>query len=213
MDLSSIKVLFIDVDDTLYSYKEQHQKAILKCYEEFKKVDSSLTFEEFNFKYREARDSVTDRLKPTGACRSREFAFLEMFEELKIDRAYILANDFTNIYWDSFYKNMKLFNNVLKILQEAKAKGIVTCAITDMLHGVQVRKLKALKVTNYIDFLVSSEEVGFEKPSEKIYNLAFKKVSHIVDNLKEEEVLMIGDSEKKDYNGAIKMGFKAYLIK
>ena len=68
----------------------------------------------------------------------------------------------------------------------------------------QVEKLKKLNLSKYIDFLVTSEEAGAEKPDKKIFNLALQKMK-----LSKSKVIMIGDNIKKDIKGAESIGIKA----
>ena len=79
------------------------------------------------------------------------------------------------------------------------------CIITDLTAEIQYRKIKKLKLTNLIDFIVTSEEAGIEKPSSNIFELALKKI-----NLKSSEICMIGDSYEKDIVGGINLGIKSF---
>ena len=90
-----IKGVLIDIDDTLYSYKNTHEIALKECYKAFKaQVDSTITLGIFSRLYREKRDEVTSRLYPQGACRSRLLAFQRLFESLNIVFAYKNTNIF-----------------------------------------------------------------------------------------------------------------------
>ena len=57
----------------------------------------------------------------------------------------------------------------------------------------QFRKVINLSINDYLDCLVSSEEVGINKPNEVI----FKKIMNIM-NFKENESWMIGNSVSQD---------------
>jgi len=70
---------------------------------------------------------------------------------------------------------------------------------------IQIRKLERLGVLDLIDFLVTSEEVGCEKPDSKVFDLALRKI-----NLSKEDVIMIGDSLTKDVEAAQTYGIKGY---
>ncbi len=65
-------------------------------------------------------------------------------------------------------------------------------------------KLELMKVLQYFDFMVTSEEAGEEKPSPKIFNMCIKKAGCLPS-----ECLFIGDDLKKDYYGALSAGMKA----
>jgi putative hydrolase of the HAD superfamily len=65
----------------------------------------------------------------------------------------------------------------------------------------------ALGLDMYVDFVVTSEEVGLDKPHSAMFSTALTKL-----NLKNEEVIMIGDDLTKDIDGARKQNIKAYLV-
>ena len=112
------------------------------------------------------------------------------------------------LYWKTFMKNIVLFDNALYFLKQCKEKNVLVCAISDMQAYFQVRKLQVLGVDHLIDYLVTSEEVGSEKPAPVIFETALKKI-----NLEASQVIMIGDDEKKDIQGAKSIGIKySYCI-
>ena len=59
----------------------------------------------------------------------------------------------------------------------------------------------------YIGYLVTSDEAGKEKPYKDIFKLALKKLG-----LKASEVIMLGDNEVKDLQGAEKLGIDTYRV-
>lgn len=208
ISLQGIEGILLDVDNTLYHYDSCHDKAIKKCYEKFsREINVKLSLKEFVSKYRNYRTLITKRLYPTGACRSRLFAFQEMFEELNIKKNWALALDYRNLYWDSIIDCMKIVPEAKIFLEKCKKANLKICVISDMLATIQVRKLKKLGLEEYVDYLVTSEEVGFEKPYKKIFDLAIKKL-----NLRLDEIIMVGDSEEKDIRGAKIMGIKSYKV-
>ena len=69
------------------------------------------------------------------------------------------------------------------------------------------KKIEALKLTPYIDFIVANDEACEDKPSAKMFQIACRKLC-----LMPEEVIMIGDNLKKDVQGAEKIGIKAYHV-
>ena len=72
----------------------------------------------------------------------------------------------------------------------------------------QIKKLEKLKLSKKIDFLVTSEEVGVEKPDLRIFSSALAKL-----NIKKDQVIMIGDNHEKAIMGARQYGINAYLLK
>ena len=89
--------------------------------------------------------------------------------------------------------------NVKMILETLKNRK--TCILTDLTSHIQHRKILKLGLQAYIDYIVTSEEVGADKPSEMMFKAALKKMS-----LQPHEVCMIGDSFEKDIIGANNYG-------
>jgi putative hydrolase of the HAD superfamily len=117
------------------------------------------------------------------------------------------ALDIEETYWSVFLDTMVFNPGVEVFLQEAKDKGIKMCIVTDLTAQIQIRKWIKLDLGRFIDFLVSSEEAGIEKPGSYMFELAMEKLG-----VKPEECIMIGDSEEKDIKGAEVLGIKAYKV-
>ena len=211
IDISKYDGFMIDIDDTLYSYKKCHSHAIKKCYEKFTNLKLfSISFEEFRNSYRSARNKVTDQLAFQGSCRSRLLAFQIMFEEILPNyefNKYNYALSFEKLYWDELIGIMQIFPGAYSFLDSVFNQGKKICLVSDMQMGIQIKKINKLGIEKFISYLVTSEEVGEEKPSENIYKLALEKLG-----MSKDEVCMIGDSLDKDYYGANKFGINSFLI-
>ena len=197
----------LDIDDTLYDYKSAHKIAIRYVYERFSELQKLYGFETFYKIYRAHRKKITEQHNGSGASRSRALAFLGLFESEQIPFAYGLSLDAEKIYWESLISNMKAKKEVLQLVYDLHTIGVSICVVTDMQFGIQVQKLRQLNLEKIVDFVVSSEETGCEKPDPLIFELALKKL-----NLKPFEVLMIGDSWEKDIKGAKKLGIDACWV-
>lgn len=103
---------------------------------------------------------------------------------------------------------MSLSHGVLSTLKQLKKQNYMIAIVSDMTTHIQLRKLKKLKITKYIDYLVTSEEAGSEKPHSIMFLLALNKL-----RLKPEEVIMVGDSLISDIEGANSVGIPTALIK
>ena len=85
-------------------------------------------------------------------------------------------------------------------------KKLVLGILTDLTAHIQYRKLEALEISDFFDMIITSEEAGEDKPSDKMFNLLFEKTKNNPD-----ELLMIGDSQEKDIAGAQKHGINTIL--
>ena len=78
---------------------------------------------------------------------------------------------------------------------------IQTAIITDLNSQIQFRKIIFFGLEQYFDYVVTSEEAGFDKPSKAPFELALKKL-----DLLPNECWMIGDNLNADILGGKKCG-------
>ena len=72
---------------------------------------------------------------------------------------------------------------------------------------IQILKLEKMNILEFIDFIVTSEEAGEEKPSAKLFQMCLNKAGCL-----KTECLFIGDDIKKDYEGAKNFGMNTLLL-
>ena len=205
IDLAKFKGILIDIDDTLYSYQPNHDRAIRDCYEYCKANETfEESFEVFNTHYRECRDRITNSLIPLSACRSRALAFDLLFTEFNFDFPYKKAIEYEALYWKSFINKIEPHQYIIDFLEKCQSLEKIVCAVTDMQYLFQSMKLEKMNTLGLINFLATSEEAGREKPHIEIFNLALSKMK-----LKANDVIMIGDSYKKDILGARNAGIES----
>lgn len=205
--LLNVKGVLIDLDDTIYKYTPAHNHALECVYKEiFQQYDYD--YSSFCKLYRNARTEITQRLSPQGACRSRLFAFQELFEQLKTPHPFIAAYQADEIYWNQFIYKMECAHEALNFLRKCHAQNIPVCIVSDMTSHIQIRKIQKLRLEKYISHLVTSEETGAEKPASNMFLTAMQKLG-LQDP---KSVIMIGDSLTKDIEGATHVGVTAYHI-
>jgi len=198
-----IKGVIFDIDGTIYSYIENHKRA-LKTLCEFTEKNLGVSEEKFLQVYCQAREIIKLRLSDGGALHSRVLFFQTALELLgKNPFCHIL--EMYRIYWESFLAEMKPFDFVPEFICKLKDAGKKITVCTDMTAHIQYRKIERLGLNKFVDFMVSSEETGEEKPSLKMFNLALKKM-----NLKADEVAYFGDAPDRDIAGAANAGIKPF---
>lgn len=204
--LSNIKAILLDLDDTLYAYKPCHQAGYEAC-----KVMAleiyNISHRDFEVAWKAGRVKVHHDLHGQGASHSRLLYAQKASESLFGKTHPVFALEMEEAYWSVFLETMEFKPGVEAFLQEAKEKGIKMCIVTDLTSQIQMRKWLKLDLGRFIDFLVSSEEAGVEKPGGYMFGLAMEKLG-----VKAEECIMIGDSEEKDIKGAEAMGIKGYKV-
>ena len=113
-----------------------------------------------------------------------------------------------HLYWDSLLSSARPEEGVLQLMQLLKTKGIGIGIGTDMTAYIQYEKLEALGVSSYIDWIVTSEEAGAEKPAERFFALCAEKAG-----ADPSQCIFIGDTLEKDVEGALKLSLIHILTK
>ena len=196
-----IKSIIFDLDQTLYDYDNLDKSCYDLVIKEINKKQKTSIDNVKNI-INEAKVIVKQNLKNTASSHNRLLYFQKICELLNFKLAF--AQNLNNIYWNHFYDNIKPFDYVINLFNFLKEKNIKIAILTNFTVDHQFKKLLKLNLLNYIDCIVTSEEVGIEKPNSKMFEKILNKL-----NMKENEVLMIGDSFKCDIEGAIKSNIYA----
>ena len=119
---------------------------------------------------------------------------------------------------DSLFMNYKpelFFPDTKKLFQEItnEDKTINILSNTAFIKGRTLKKLLAYyELTDFFKFQIYSDEVGFSKPNNEIFQLVFDEINTFKSTEKK-QILHVGDNSVADYNGAINFGFDAHLLK
>uniref|UniRef100_UPI0035901E46 haloacid dehalogenase-like hydrolase domain-containing protein 3 isoform X1 n=1 Tax=Myxine glutinosa TaxID=7769 RepID=UPI0035901E46 len=114
---------------------------------------------------------------------------------------------------DYLYHDMKrpdrweVFGDVHPALSWCKAQGLrlgVLSNFDDRLNGI----LSGVGLRSYFDVVLTSDEMGMQKPQPEAFHLALKHT-----NVQAGQALHIGDDPVTDYLGATESGMAAFLLK
>ncbi len=184
------KAVLLDLDNTLYAYAPCHREALKKTYQVYSRRIEKISFAQFQEHYNQARWEIHKRLHGQAASHSRLHYFQIMLEKKGSVSA---AADFEEIYWAAFFKKMKLAAWVFPFLDFCAKEHKKVVIVTNLTTALQMRKLQSLKLDKKINFLVTSEEAGVEKPHPKIFRLALKKAG-----AKPGDAISVGDDIASD---------------
>ncbi len=188
--------ILFDTDNTLYPYEPAHaaaQKAVRE-----KVVNTfSISSDDFDKAFKEARTQIKARLKDTASSHSRLLYLQRMLEILGLGSQVLLALDFEQTYWRTFLSNAILFDGVKELLDDIRLIGIPTAIVTDLTAQIQFRKIVYFGLDYYFDFIVTSEEARYDKPHEAPFKIAVEKMCP-----KGDCIWMIGDNPVNDIRGA-----------
>lgn len=159
-------------------------------------TSKKITREEIKSAIAKGRKETNEAMPTQWSWHSRLLYFQKALEQLTGKTNFELTLEMEKVFWDSFIEHMKVYDWALELLKKLKQKNRKVTILTDLTAQVQHKKIIKLLWGNqhYVDYLVSSEEVGTEKPSPEGFELSMRKMG-IEDK---DEVCMIGDNYKKD---------------
>jgi putative hydrolase of the HAD superfamily len=118
-----------------------------------------------------------------------------------------------------FYYLPVVYSSVtIPTLQHLKEKGSSTLSLlsnTGFIKGATLRKvLVELKMNEYFDFQLYSDEVGMSKPNPALFFLMMQHIKRINagNNINLNKIIHIGDNPKADIEGAKVAGIKSLLV-
>lgn len=197
-----LRAVIFDLDDTLYEYEALNKAAtaaLCAFASERLGVSEQRFFEAFNWGRRETKRVLGD----TGASHNRLLYCQKALEYLGRPPAGV-ALDLYETYWGYMLEHMRLRGGAGELLAYCARRGLKMGVCTDLTAHIQHRKLRKLGLSDIVRALVTSEEVGVEKPGEAIYRMMLEKL-HVLP----QEAVFVGDSLEKDVVGPERTGMRA----
>lgn len=116
-----------------------------------------------------------------------------------------LARRISDAWWN--HAGLQLYPDVMPTLASLRTKKILTGIVTNALRNDYEQILQRLKIEQYFDVVVGTDDCRAAKPNPRIFQYALEKL-----NLKPSETLFVGDDLRRDYEGSKKAGMKPLLI-
>ncbi|MDZ5607984.1 YjjG family noncanonical pyrimidine nucleotidase [Bacillus pseudomycoides] len=190
------KVIFFDVDDTLFDFSVSEKNALHKAFVDFELptglVDYKNSYEEISkVLWRDLEQGIIT-LSELGVER-----FKRLFLEHKLE---INADIFNSIYLGYLGAEIHMVSGAADLCDTLADYRLAI--ITNGFTNVQKSRIKGSPLCDTFEHIIISEEVGFQKPARGIFDYAFSKLE-ITDKA---SVLMIGDSLTSDIQGGINYG-------
>ncbi len=203
----SYEAVCFDLDNTLYPYapcNEAGKQAALAAFREHGYEMDRSTFDEV---YAAARREAKREVRGTAASHERFLYFkraLRIHADTHDAEAALAVGE---AYWDGYIAEMNRCDGVASTLAALRDAGVAVAVVTNLTTHVQLEKLVRLGVDEHVDRLVTSEEVGREKPSAIPFTAALSAL-----DLRPSEALMVGDNVEADIAGGNAVGMDTALF-
>lgn len=202
MFLGLTAVLF-DLDNTVYGYDECHEGGLRQSFEVGRNLHENFgTFQKFCLAYEAAKNQVKLPLKGKAAGHCRFLYFKNQIESAFGRTMYHETANLHNAYWEGYFAKMVIEPGSKELLTRLRDKGVPTAWVTNFTTERQFQKLERLGLIDATDFLVSSEEVGSEKPTPEGIYRALK----LLGIQPSPSVILVGDNLGEDREAASTAG-------
>lgn len=202
-----MKVIFLDIDNTLLSFNEYVKQTMktgfaefgLKAYEPYM---YDLFTEENNKLWRQIEDGTLT------------FQELEKIRWNKVFEAIGISFDgvvFEKYFREALHESAIPEEGAYELLEYLSQKYIV-CAASNGPYEQQIHRLEIANMRKYFDYIFVSEQVGASKPATAFFDYAFREINQDREEpIAPEECLMVGDSLTSDVEGGRRYGMNTCL--
>lgn len=198
-----IKAVIFDIDDTLYDYVGANAVAFpALC--QYVQAELGIPADLFARECDRVLCEMTEELTDQAAIHDRNIRFLRILEKYRKPLHYAPILD--AYYWNAMLEHTIPAPGLTECLKGLKAIGCKIGIGSNMTLHWQIKKLEKLGVLPYIDFIVTSEEAGAEKPASPLFALCARKAG-----CTPEECLFVGDSVENDMEGSRNFGMHPLL--
>lgn len=195
----SIKAVLFDLDNTLIDFLKMKKSAS-------KAAISAMIRAGLKVNEGEAWTTLLDLFQEYGI--ENQQIFNEFLKKLtgKVDTRILAAG--VVAYRKTKELSLQPYPNVIPTLNKLRKRGYKLGIVTDAPKFQAWTRLYQLKLEKYFNLVVTFEDTGEKKPNLLPFKTAIKKLG-----MKPEEIMMVGDSIKRDVEGAKRLGMRTVFAK
>lgn len=214
-----IKAISLDVTGTIIA----HRYPIFETYATaavWARLPNPPTAEELKPAFKQAYfDALTSRPNFGGTSQSPRNWWVETVKAALANcgRAHYSEEEF-NRFFRRVYQHYGCTEGYIELpdakpfVEWAKGRGITMGVTTNTPYRTMDTVIPMMGFHEYFNWFSCSQEVGEEKPHQKIFDEAHKQAQFWVPGIRREEILHIGDSLEADLCGAKAAGFQSVLL-
>jgi putative hydrolase of the HAD superfamily len=204
-----IKAVFFDLDNTLCDSDTAWNIAVRETFQLFRKHEPDVSEETLTDAWETVHQRLFQQLD-AGKCSMaevRDARFPHLFKELNLSLSKFTEelNDFLST---RYLTSLSLYKDVTVLAElHAYHVGIITNGAHDERTDSQLSKVRHLGLTERIQSLTISGEIGIRKPNFEIFKVACDRAGVLL-----QEAMLVGDSIQNDIIGANRAGMTSVLI-
>jgi putative hydrolase of the HAD superfamily len=203
-----IRVVLSDLDDTLFDHHRATRHALLHVTRVVPWFET-WSLDELDRRHREQLEAL--HVDVLAGRTSTDDARVERFRRLLAAASGSFgegrAADVARAYRQAYETCWHPVAGARDLLAAIKAVGLSVAIVTNNQLIEQQQKIERLCLTEYIDELVTSEEVGSSKPAGEIFQAALERTGASADH-----AVMVGDAWATDIDGARAAGVRAVWL-
>jgi putative hydrolase of the HAD superfamily len=202
--MNHLKWVFFDLDNTLWDFDANAREALKVLFERHQlHVHSNYHVDQFISLYEDVNKSYWKKYEKGEVSKEilRTRRFSDTFDIMGVQPALQPQNVWEE-YLDICPHMPVLIPGALECLSNVSQKFKIGI-LTNGFEETQKIKLKSSGIGAYVDYMQSSERIGFAKPSSDFFNHVFENLS-----VSPENCCYIGDNLETDVWGGIHSGMK-----
>ncbi len=202
---NKIKAVIFDIGNTLIDATSIAEKALTYTAIQLKNQNLIESTDKFCKTYKDI-DKQVEGIDVNHLYSGMQI-LIRVAEKLNLKQRHFFYYNFISIYRKHVKTSISHNVSARKVFAKLKGRNIKIGILSDGTTYEQIEQLHLLGILDYIDEIVTSQELMFEKPHPKTF-------SAILDKLKcsSENSIMVGDDILRDINGAKKIGMTTVLI-
>lgn len=200
------KVVWIDLDDTLWDFKANSRVALAGLYLDYELCrwfDGEKAWIECYERHNHALWDLYNH-----ALITKEYLMSERFRrplaEVGSPMTTEYGRQFDREYLDRLARCTVLIDGAVELLESLRDMGCRIGILSNGFTEVQYRKIRNSGLEPYVDFVVLSDDIGVNKPDVRIFRHA-----ETVCGADAADCIMIGDNPDTDIAGALNAGWQA----
>ncbi len=201
--MHKLRAILFDLDNTLIDFMQMKEESCKTAVQAM--IIAGLKMDE-----KEAYSKLMKTYFKVGL--ESDVAFTHFLKETGNFNHKILAAAI-NKYLETKTRYIVPYPNVKSVLQELKENGLVIAILTDAPKTKAYQRLLIMEIEHFFSFVIGFEDTNLKKHTGLPLKMGIKLLKKQIPDLLNSEILMVGDSIKRDLIPAKLLGLKTAIAK